>query len=109
MPEWLKRILTSSTTGALSTKRAVMVLASASLCVVFLALGLACAVRIWRKGDIGGGAVAVVLGVGGSVALLAGNAYRKREVGAAAPSAPGGESVENPRVVSTPRAGAPHD
>jgi hypothetical protein len=91
---WIQRTLTSSTTGNPSTKRLVFLLASAALIVSLLGLTFACARWIIGAGDLGAGAVGALLGVAGSVAALAGVGYRKNEVGAAAPTAPGGESAD---------------
>jgi hypothetical protein len=91
---WIQRTLTSSTTGNPSTKRTVFLLASVALIVSLLGLTFACARWIIGAGDLGAGSVGALLGIAASVAALAGVGYRKNEVGAAAPSAPGGESAD---------------
>ena len=93
MIAWIQRTLTSSTTGNPSTKRLVFVVAALALVVSLLALTFACTRWVIGAGDLGAGAVGALLGVAGSVAALAGVGYRKNEVGAEAPSAPGGEPV----------------
>ncbi len=93
MIAWIQRTLTSSATGNPSTKRLVFVVAAVSLVVCLLTLTGACARWIVGSGDLGTGAVGALLGIAASVAALAGVGYKKPEVGAAAPSAPGGESV----------------
>ena len=87
MIQWLQRTLTSSTTGAPSTKRLVFVVAAVSLVVCLLTLTGACARWIVGSGDLGTGAVGALLGIAASVAALAGVGYKKPEVGAAAPPA----------------------
>jgi len=93
---WIQRTLTSSATGAPSTKRLVFLASASALIVSMLGLTWSCARWIIGSGDLGSGAVGALLGVAGSVAALAGVGYRKNEVGAAAPTAPGGESVAEP-------------
>lgn len=84
---WIQRTLTSSTTGAPSTKRLVFLASASALIVSMLGLTWSCARWIIGSGDLGAGAVGALLGVAGSVAALAGVGYRKGEVGAAAPPA----------------------
>ena len=86
MLDWLRRTL-SDKWGQPSTKRHLIAASGASLCLVFVALGLASAAWAWRNGDIGGGVVAALTFLGGILAGLAGHAYRKPEVGVAAPPA----------------------
>ena len=62
-----------------STKRTVMFLAGLTLCVVAFLVGVACAYRIIRHGDIGTGAVAGLTSSLGSLAVAAGVAYLKRQ------------------------------
>lgn len=95
MIQWLQRTLTSSTTGAPSTKRLVFMVAAVSLVVCLLILTGACARWIVGSGDLGTGAVGALLGIAASVAALAGVGYKKSEVGAAAPSAPDGTPNRN--------------
>ena len=95
MIAWIQRTL-SDKWGQPSTKRHIIAASAASLCLVFVALGIAASAWAWRNGDIGGGVVAALTFLGGILAGLAGHAYRKPEVGAVAPSAPGGESVAEP-------------
>lgn len=81
---WIRETLTSFHTGTLSTKRHIIVASAAVLCLVSLILGLSCAVWVWRHGDLGAGAVGALTFALGILAGLAGSAYRKKEVGAAA-------------------------
>ncbi len=74
---WIGRVL--SHYGEPSTKRHVMAVAAVVLCLVFLGIGVACAVWIHGKGDLGAGAVGALTFSGGLVAALAGVAYRKKE------------------------------
>jgi hypothetical protein len=78
--------------GEPSSKRTIAGWSSVALCVVFLAIGSACAWWIFRHGDLGLGAAGSLTFSGGLVAALAGIAYRKPD-GAEAPSAPDGVAV----------------
>lgn len=91
MLEWVKAALTSSATGAPSTKRTVIAASAGSILAVLLWIGAACAWWIYRSGDLGTGAVAALSFIAGIAAGLAGVAYRKPEaVGVEAPPAGGG-------------------
>lgn len=79
MMDAIKKIITSSTTGSLSTKRVSMLLATVALIASLLAVAAACARWINGSGDLGAGAVAALLGLASSVGLLAGISYRKAE------------------------------
>lgn len=74
-----EKVITSSTTGNLSTKRLIMLLSAVALILGFLVLIVAGARWTWRTGDIGSGAVTAILGVAATVGGLAGLAYRKPE------------------------------
>jgi uncharacterized membrane protein len=58
-------------------KRLVLILAALGLIGGFLALAIPAALRIYRTGDLGGGAVAALIGAGGPLAGLAGYAHKK--------------------------------
>jgi len=75
--------------GEPSSKRVIAGWSAVALCVVFVAIGGACAWRIYKNGDIGLGAAGALTFSGGTVVTLAGVIFRKPD-GVAAPSAPGG-------------------
>ena len=87
MFEWASRVL-SGPSGP-STKRHIVAASAGVLCLVTIGLGIASTVWIWRNGDLGAGAVSALTFAAGILAGLAGSAYRKKEVGAAVPPAPG--------------------
>lgn len=88
MMAWIQSTL-SDWRGNPSTKRHVIAASAAVLCLVSLALGSSCAVWVYRHGDLGAGAVGALTCALCILAGLAGSAYRKKEVGVAAPPAPG--------------------
>lgn len=63
--------------GEPSSKRVIAGWAAVTLCLVFLGIGVACAVCIHQKGDLGSGAVAALTFSGGCVVTLAGVVFRK--------------------------------
>lgn len=94
MIAWFQKVL-SDFHGNPSTKRHVVALSAAVLCLVSLALGLACATWTFRHGDLGAGAVGALTFALGILAGLAGNAYRKPDGAAVPPAhASGSGSVE---------------
>ena len=58
-------------------KRLVLILSALGLIVGFLVLAVPAAVKIYQTGDLGGGAVAALLGASGPLAGLAGFAHKK--------------------------------
>lgn len=93
---WIQRTL-SDWRGIPSTKRHVIAASSAVLCLVSASLGSACAVWIWRNGDLGAGAVGALTFALGILAGLAGNAYRKPDGVAAPPAASGSSRANEPQ------------
>jgi len=83
--DWIKDTL-SNGMGIPSTKRHVVMAASAVLCLVSSALAIACTAWIWQHGDLGSGAVAALTFALGITAGLAGVSYRKPD-GVEAPPA----------------------
>ena len=97
---WIQSTL-SDWRGNPSTKRHVIAASAAVLCLVSLGLGLSCAVWIYRNGDLGAGAVGALTCALGILAGLAGSAYRKNEVGAAASPASRPQAVVSQSPIET--------
>lgn len=79
LPDWIQRTLSNGFTGEPSTKRHIVAIASITLCLVTFILGMACAYRVARFGDVGMGTVYALNGMAVFTAALAGAAYRKPE------------------------------
>ena len=84
-PGWISRLIRLDFPE--DPKRLQLLLSVTCLVLGFLALAVPCAVRIWRTGDLGGGAVAALLGASGPLAGLAGWAHGKPD----GPTPPGGD------------------
>lgn len=97
---WIQSTL-SDWRGNPSTKRHVIAASAAVLCLVSLALGSSCAVWVYKHGDLGTGAVGALTFALGILAGLAGSAYRKNEVGAAASPASRPQAVVSQSPVET--------
>lgn len=68
---------TFSYLGEPSSKRIIAGIAAVALCLVFVSIGTACTVWIYRFGELGAGAVSALTFMGGCVVTLAGVVYRK--------------------------------
>ena len=78
--------------GEPSSKRTIAGWSALALCLVFIAIGMACAYWVLKHGDLGIGAAGALTFSGGTVATLAGVIFRKQD-GVKAPSAPGGAGL----------------
>ena len=78
MFDWFKQVA-SDLKGNPSSKRHVVLASAAVLCLVSLALGSACAVWVYRAGDLGAGAVGALTFALGILASLAGISQRTKD------------------------------
>lgn len=85
---WFKQVA-SDLKGNPSSKRHVVLASAAVLCLVSLALGSACAVWVYRSGDLGAGAVGALTFALSILATLAGISQRTKDglAGSPAPKA----------------------
>lgn len=74
-PGWFIRLIRLDYPEA--PKLVALVLSVGALILGFLALVVPCAVRIYRTGDLGTGAVAAVVAISAPLAVLAGAAHAK--------------------------------
>ena len=95
---WFKQVA-SDLKGNPSSKRHVVLASAAVLCLVSLALGSACAVWVYRAGDLGAGAVGALTFALGILASLAGISQRTKD-GALVPPATGDKSTNAPGAAS---------
>lgn len=98
MFDWFKQVA-SDMKGNPSSKRHVVLASAAVLCFVSLALGSACAVWVYRSGDLGAGAVGALSFALGILASLAGISQRTKD-GLTGPPATSEQSTNAPGAAS---------